>query len=67
MELLRHTHAHFGQIFMLYPGPGVRQSMRCSMKPPPRAPLTEVTDEYGAVHRVWKIAGGGAHSGADAR
>ena len=23
MELLRHTHAHFGQIFMLYPDPGV--------------------------------------------
>ncbi len=21
MELLRHTHAHFGQIFMLYPDP----------------------------------------------
>lgn len=55
LELLRHTGAHFGQIFMLYPDPegaidGVLQQASCA------PPLCEVTDEYGAVHRLWRIA-----------
>jgi uncharacterized protein (DUF1015 family) len=41
MELLRHTHAHFGQIFMLYPDPAgaidrlldqATRARRCSWK-----------------------------------
>jgi uncharacterized protein (DUF1015 family) len=56
LELLRHTHAHFGQIFMLYPDPAgeVDQILDGAAS---QAPLTEVTDEYGAVHRMWKIGG----------
>src|SRR5215467_5983404 len=56
LELLRHTHAHFGQIFMLYPDPSgaIDALLDAAAK---SAPLAEVTDEYGAVHRVWKIAG----------
>jgi uncharacterized protein (DUF1015 family) len=55
LQLLRHTHAHFGQIFMLYPDPagtidGLLDGAAGSR------PLIEVTDEYGAVHRMWKIA-----------
>jgi len=56
LELLRHTHAHFGQLFMLYPDPqGSIDALldRAAAGPP----LAQVTDEYGAVHRLWKIAG----------
>jgi uncharacterized protein (DUF1015 family) len=55
MELLRHTHAHFGQIFMLYPDPD--GAVDALLDGASRShPLVEVTDEYGAVHRLWKIA-----------
>jgi uncharacterized protein (DUF1015 family) len=59
LELLRHTHAHFGQLFMLYPDPA------CSIdalldQAASGAPLAEVTDEYGVIHRIWKIPGGAA-------
>jgi len=56
LELLRHTHAHYGQLFMLYPDPAgevdalLDQAAQCP-------PLAQVTDEYGAIHRMWKIAG----------
>jgi uncharacterized protein (DUF1015 family) len=56
LELLRHTRAHFGQIFMLYPDPsGEIDSIldRVSRD----APLAALADEYKASHRLWKIAG----------
>ncbi len=56
LELLRHTRAHFGQIFMLYPDrAGAVDALLDEAAA--AAPIAEVTDEYGAVHRVWKIAG----------
>ncbi len=56
LELLRHTHAHFGQIFMLYPDrAGAIDALLDEAAQ--SAPLAEVADEYGAVHRFWKIAG----------
>jgi len=58
MELLRHTHAHFGQIFMLYPDPsGAIDALLDEAAA--AEPLAEVTDEYGAVHRLWRIAAAG--------
>ena len=55
LELLRHTHAHCGQIFMLYPDPaGAIDALLDEAAA--LAPIAEVTDEYGAVHRVWKMA-----------
>ena len=58
LELLRHTHAHFGQIFMLYPDPAC--AIDAMLEEAARsAPLAEITDEYGVVHRVWKIADSG--------
>jgi len=55
MELLRHTHAHFGQIFMLYPDPA--GAIDALLDEAARGkPLMDVTDEYRAVHRLWKIA-----------
>ncbi|HVP48101.1 MAG TPA: DUF1015 domain-containing protein [Bryobacteraceae bacterium] len=55
LELLRHTHAHFGQIFMLYPDPE-RAVDRLLEESAQAAPDEAVVDEYGAEHRVWKIS-----------
>jgi uncharacterized protein (DUF1015 family) len=55
LDLLRHTHAHFGQIFMLYSDPKRevdRQLDGCAQGNPDAA----LVDEYGAEHRLWKIA-----------
>jgi len=54
LEVLRHTRAHFGQIFMLYPdraGLIDRELDEATQG----APLVDVTDEYGARHRLWAI------------
>jgi uncharacterized protein (DUF1015 family) len=55
LELLRHTRAHAGQIFMLYQDPAgeVDHILEEAASAPPTA---EVTDEYGTVHRLWRIA-----------
>jgi uncharacterized protein (DUF1015 family) len=51
LELLRHTRAHFGQIFMLYPDPeGVIEELLQTGQP-----LMEVCDDYRARHRVSAI------------
>ncbi len=52
LDLLRSTRAHFGQIFMLYSGAGKVDVLLESAA----APDIEVTDEYGVLHRVWKIS-----------
>ncbi|HLY18540.1 MAG TPA: DUF1015 domain-containing protein [Bryobacteraceae bacterium] len=58
LELLRHTHAHFGQLFMLYPDPlGEIDSLLDEAAQ--TSPLGDVTDEYGARHLFWKIADSG--------
>jgi uncharacterized protein (DUF1015 family) len=55
MELLRHTHAHCGQIFMLYPDPAlaIDKILDEAAALPPTA---EAIDEYEVRHRVWRIA-----------
>ena len=56
LDLLRHTHAHCELIFMLYPdAEGAIDALLDAAAA--AAPLGEVTDEYGAVHRIWKIGG----------
>jgi uncharacterized protein (DUF1015 family) len=55
LELLRHTHAHFGQLFMLYSDPG-ESIDRLLDEAAERPPLGEVADEYGAEHRLWRIS-----------
>ena len=54
-EVLRHTRAHFGQIFMLYPD---REGAIDAVldKVSEAAPEVEIRDEYDAVHRLWRIA-----------
>jgi len=55
LELLRHTHAHCGQLFMLYPDPaGTIDALLDEAAK--AAPIAAVTDEYGAVHTVWRMA-----------
>ncbi len=55
MELLRHTQAHFGQIFMLYPDPELAID-RILDQASAGAPVTSLEDEYGVAHRVWKVS-----------
>jgi uncharacterized protein (DUF1015 family) len=55
LELLRHTHAHCGQIFMLYPDPAGSIDALLD-EAAALAPIAAVTDEYGAVHSVWRMA-----------
>ena len=58
LNLLRATRAHFGQIFMLYSDPG--RSAEDLLFPAGASDQTvadiEVTDEYGVLHRVWRVS-----------
>jgi uncharacterized protein (DUF1015 family) len=52
LELLRATRAHFGQLFMLYSDGGEIEALLA-----PGAPLeTEISDEYGVRHGMWRIS-----------
>jgi uncharacterized protein (DUF1015 family) len=54
LNLLKATHAHFGQIFMLYSDPaGSVEKILYEGGGPADA---EVTDEYGVLHRVWRVS-----------
>jgi uncharacterized protein (DUF1015 family) len=55
MELLRHTHAHLGQIFMLYPDPELAID-RLLDQAATGAPVIALQDEDGVTHSVWKIS-----------
>ncbi len=55
MELLRHTHAHFEQIFLLYDDPGLAVDKILDAAAA-SAPAITVKDEYDAIHRLWKIS-----------
>lgn len=55
LELLRHTRAHTGQLFMIYSDPAgtvdkLLDEVARRQKP------QEVKDEYGAVHRLWAVS-----------
>jgi uncharacterized protein (DUF1015 family) len=53
LNLLKATRAHFGQIFMLYSDPaGSVDKLLFDRNGPADA---EVTDEYGVLHRVWRV------------
>ena len=55
LELLRHTRAHFEQLFMLYPDPeGEIDAILDEVAQ--EAPTAQVADEYGAEHRLWRIS-----------
>ena len=54
LNLLKATHAHFGQIFMLYSDPA--RSVEKILYDDNGTADAEVTDEYGVLHRVWRVA-----------
>src|ERR1700683_3366781 len=54
LELLRHTRAHFGQLFMLYPDPEGAID-RLLDESTGAAPLLNIADDYGARHYLWPI------------
>ena len=56
LDLLRHTRAHFGQIFMLYPDRDclVDKALDAASHGPP---VVEARDDDGALHRAWPITG----------
>jgi uncharacterized protein (DUF1015 family) len=58
LNLLRATRAHFGQIFMLYSDPAGSAEEVLFGRDAAAATLPdiEVTDEYGVLHRVWKVS-----------
>jgi uncharacterized protein (DUF1015 family) len=54
LNLLKATRAHFGQIFMLYSdAAGSVEHLLYDGAGPAEA---EVTDEYGVLHRLWKVS-----------
>jgi uncharacterized protein (DUF1015 family) len=56
LELLRHTRVHSGQLFMLYSDPQQQVEKILDEAQSSAAPVTELTDEYGVIHRLWVIA-----------
>jgi uncharacterized protein (DUF1015 family) len=54
LNLLKATHAHFGQIFMLYSDPA--GSVEKILYEGNGTADAEVTDEYGVLHRLWRVA-----------
>jgi uncharacterized protein (DUF1015 family) len=55
MELLRHTRAHFEQIFMLYEDAELAVDKLLDQAAA-SAPDIVVKDEYDAIHRLWRIS-----------
>jgi uncharacterized protein (DUF1015 family) len=53
LNLLKATKAHFGQIFMLYSDPS--GSVEKNLYDGNGAADAEVTDEYGVLHRLWRV------------
>jgi len=52
LELLRHTRAHTGQLFMIFSDPA-GQVDRLLEQMARSQPPQEITDEFGDVHRLW--------------
>src|SRR6202790_3694704 len=59
LELLRHTRTHTGQLFLLYSDPQRRIDEILNRVEATGAPVTEITDEYNVIHRLWPISDSG--------
>ena len=55
LELLRHTRTHTGQLFMLYSDPALHVDAVFDEVESSRVPVTQMTDEYEVIHRLWLI------------
>ncbi|HME11281.1 MAG TPA: DUF1015 domain-containing protein [Candidatus Acidoferrum sp.] len=56
LQMLRHTHAHTGQLFMLYSDAERRVDKILLDAEASASPVTEMQDEYGVIHRLWMFA-----------
>jgi uncharacterized protein (DUF1015 family) len=56
LELLRHTRTHTGQLFLLYSDPQLRIDWILETLERSAGPVTQMTDEYGVIHRLWTIS-----------
>jgi len=56
LELLRHTQISTGQLFMIYSDAQKRVDAVLAEAEKSAAPATEMTDEYGVIHRLWVIS-----------
>ncbi|MGH9803945.1 MAG: DUF1015 domain-containing protein [Candidatus Acidiferrales bacterium] len=54
LELLRHTRAHTGQLFMIFSDPAGQVDRLLDQIARSQTPQ-EITDEYGDVHRLWAV------------
>jgi len=58
LELLKATHAHYGQVFMLYSDPeGAVEGLLATAVE--QRPWEQVTDEYDTQHTVWRATDAG--------
>ena len=62
LELLRHTRTHFELLFLLYPDPGLAIDKMLDAAVANRTGIV-INDEYGAIHRVWRISDPGVVRG----
>jgi len=56
LELLRHTRTHTGQLFLLYADPQRQVDTVLAEVQSSQPPVTQLTDEYGVIHRLWLVA-----------
>lgn len=56
LELLRHTRTHTGQLFMLYSDAHRQVDTVLEEVQSSQTPVTQMTDEYGVIHRLWLVA-----------
>ena len=56
LELLRHTSTHTGQLFFLYSDSQLTVDAILNEVQSSQSPVTELTDEYGVIHRLWIIS-----------
>ena len=56
LELLRHTRTHTGQLFMLYSESQRQVDAVLEEVQSSQTPVTQMTDEYRVIHRLWLIA-----------
>jgi len=56
LELLRHTRTHTGQLFLLYSDAHLRIDGILKQVESSATPVTQMTDEYAVIHRLWPIS-----------
>jgi uncharacterized protein (DUF1015 family) len=56
LELLRQTHTHTGQLFLLYSDSQLTVDSILNEVQASQSPVAQLSDEYGVIHRLWIIS-----------